>query len=58
MQEESKKKSFERSGSTRKQIRFEDSLLEKIDKDRGVTNTSFAEWVKDACHIKLKGKGE
>ena len=48
------KKSFERLGSTRKQIRFEDDLLSKIDKDRAKTNQAFSEWVKDACERKLK----
>ncbi|AUC90314.1 DUF3950 domain-containing protein [Alteromonas sp. MB-3u-76] len=50
------KKSFERSGSTRKQIRFEDSLLDKIESDRAKTNQAFSEWVKDACEQKLKPK--
>lgn len=48
------KKSFERLGSTRKQIRFEDDLLSKIDEDRAKTNQAFSEWVKDACERKLK----
>ena len=48
------KKSFERLGSTRKQIRFEDDLLSKIDEDRAKTNQAFSEWVKDACKQKLK----
>ena len=48
------KKSFERLGSTRKQIRFEDDLLSKIDEDRAKTNQDFSEWVKDACERKLK----
>lgn len=48
------KKSFERLGSTRKQIRFEDDLLFKIDEDRTKTNQAFSEWVKDACERKLK----
>ena len=48
------KKSFERLGSTRKQIFFEDDLLFKIDKDRAKTNQAFSEWVKDACERKLK----
>lgn len=59
MQDNSKnkpKRSDERKGSTRKNIRFEDSLVDKIDADRN--SQPFAEWVKDACHIKLKGKGE
>lgn len=48
------KKSFERLGSTRKQIRFEDDLLSKIDEDRAKTTQAFSEWVKDACERKLK----
>lgn len=47
------KKSFERSGSTRKQIRFEDELLERIETHRQSTSDSFSEWVKDACLRKL-----
>jgi hypothetical protein len=52
MQEESKKKTFERSGSTRKQIRFEDELVNKIDSQRD--NQPFATWVKDACNERLE----
>lgn len=48
------KRSDERKGSTRKNIRFEDNLVEQIDSDRQSTNESFAAWVKDACHKKLK----
>lgn len=47
------KKSFERLGSTRKQIRFEDDLLRKIEENRVKTTQSFSEWVKDACKQKL-----
>ena len=50
------KKSFERLGSTRKQIRFEDDLLSKINEDRAKTNQAFSEWVKDACERKLQHK--
>ncbi|MFY0667315.1 MAG: DUF3950 domain-containing protein [Alteromonas stellipolaris] len=52
--QEKDKKSFERSGSTRKQIRFEDELLIKIEADRSKTGEAFSEWVKDACQEKLK----
>ncbi|WP_218312346.1 DUF3950 domain-containing protein [Alteromonas antoniana] len=52
--QEKNKKPFERSGSTRKQIRFEDELLNKIESDRQNTGEAFSEWVKDACHKKLK----
>lgn len=50
----SPKRSDERSGSTRKNIRFEDSLLKQIEDDRQTTGLSFSEWVKDACLSKLK----
>lgn len=56
MQEENNKKSFERSGSTRKQIRFEDQLLADIEKHRLSSGLSFAAWVKTACKEKLKPK--
>ncbi len=52
--QEKNKKSFERSGSTRKQIRFEDELIEKIEIDRIKTGKAFSEWVKDACRQKLE----
>tara|TARA_R110002111_G_scaffold242821_1_gene304804 strand:+ start:2970 stop:3140 length:171 start_codon:yes stop_codon:yes gene_type:complete len=54
MQENNEKKpkrSDERSGSVRKNIRFEDDLIEAIDVDR--KTESFASWVKDACKKKL-----
>lgn len=54
MQVKKEKKSFERSGSTRKQIRFDDDLVEKIDVDR--KEQPFSEWVKDACWSKLNNK--
>ena len=44
----------ERKGSTRKNIRFEDTLLEKIETERAKTDQAFSEWVKDACERKLK----
>ena len=47
------KRNFDRLGSTRKQIRFEDDLLKKIEENRGKTAQSFSEWVKDACKQKL-----
>lgn len=52
MQDEAKR-NFDRLGSTRKQIRFEDDLLKKIEENRGKTAQSFSEWVKDACKQKL-----
>ncbi|MFW8589880.1 YlcI/YnfO family protein [Glaciecola sp. 2405UD65-10] len=54
MQDKSNKKLFERKNSTRKQIRFEDDLLAKIEIDRQLTNESFSQWVKNACENKLK----
>ncbi|AJP43619.1 hypothetical protein EP12_07985 [Alteromonas australica] len=52
----SSKRSDERKGSTRKNIRFEDGLLERIESDRAKLNQPFSEWVKDACEQKLKTK--
>jgi len=48
------KRSDDRKGSTRKNIRFEDELLDKIEADRQSTSETFSEWVKDACNKKLK----
>ena len=48
------KRSDERKGSTRKNIRFEDELLNQIETDRQSTSETFSEWVKDACNKKLK----
>jgi len=47
------KRPDDRKGSTRKNIRFEDTLLADIEKDRIITNQSFSEWVKSACFTKL-----
>jgi hypothetical protein len=41
------KKSFDRSGSTMKHIRFEDDLLEQINAAAG--KGQFSSWVKEAC---------
>ena len=49
------KRSDERKGSTRKNIRFDDELLDKIETNRQSTSETFSEWVKDACRSKLKG---
>ncbi|EGE4660488.1 TPA: YlcI/YnfO family protein [Citrobacter freundii] len=51
MQEKIFKAQFERSGSTKKNIRFEDDLLEKINNAAGPGN--FSAWVKEACLEKL-----
>jgi hypothetical protein len=50
--EKKAKRSDERSGSVRKNIRFEDDLIDAIDADR--KDKPFSEWVKDACWKKLK----
>jgi hypothetical protein len=49
--EKKPKRSDERSGSVRKNIRFEDDLIEAIDADR--KEEPLASWVKDACKKKL-----
>jgi hypothetical protein len=57
MQEENKNnlpRSDKRTTSTKKNMRFENDLVEKIDADRDTQ--PFSEWVKDACKKKL-GKG-
>jgi len=50
--QEKKKPNFDRTKSTMKNIRFEDELLEQIEKAAGKGN--FSKWVKDACETKLK----
>ncbi|QWA12770.1 DUF3950 domain-containing protein [Sodalis ligni] len=55
MQDKNDKPAFERSGSTKKNIRFEDALLEQIDSIAG--NGNFSSWVKDACRQRLKREG-
>ncbi|MTC46818.1 MULTISPECIES: YlcI/YnfO family protein [Providencia] len=52
MQDKKEKKSFDRSKSTMKHIRFEDELLEQINTVAGTGN--FSSWVKEACREKLK----
>lgn len=54
MQDNKIKRSDERKGSTRKNIRFEDELLEQIEISSSNTDVSFSEWVKDACRKRLK----
>ena len=49
--EKKPKRPDDRSGSVRKNIRFEDDLVEAIDIDR--KEQGFSEWVKDACKKKL-----
>ncbi|MDM2796355.1 YlcI/YnfO family protein [Citrobacter sp. Cpo030] len=50
--QEKKKPNFDRTNSTMKNIRFEDELLEQIEKAAGKGN--FSKWVKEACRIRLK----
>lgn len=52
MQEKKSKLTFDRSKSTMKNIRFEDELLEQIEKAAGKGN--FSAWVKEACKMRLK----
>lgn len=55
MQEENKNNSprtDKRTTSTKKNMRFENDLVEKIDAVR--KDQPFSEWVKDACWKKLK----
>lgn len=51
MQDKSSKPAFERAGSTKKNIRFEDELLEQINNAAGPGQ--FSSWVKEACKEKL-----
>ena len=45
-------RSDKRTTSTKKNMRFENELIEKIDSVRG--EQSFSQWVKTACWDKLK----
>ncbi|MBD8153331.1 DUF3950 domain-containing protein [Pantoea agglomerans] len=56
MQDKINKPSFDRSGSTKKNIRFEDDLLAEINESAGSGN--FSSWVKDACRQKLKSESK
>jgi hypothetical protein len=49
--QEKKKAEFDRKKSTMKNIRFEDELLEQIEKAAGKGN--FSKWVKEACLYRL-----
>lgn len=49
--QEKKKAEFDRKKSTMKNIRFEDELLEQIEKAAGKGN--FSKWVKEACLMRL-----
>ncbi|MBV7404879.1 YlcI/YnfO family protein [Enterobacter sp. ENT03] len=50
--QEKKKPHFDRTKSTMKNIRFEDELLEQIEKAAGKGN--FSKWVKEACKMRLQ----
>ncbi|EKY3996523.1 YlcI/YnfO family protein [Enterobacter roggenkampii] len=52
--QEKKKLNFDRTKSTMKNIRFEDELLEQIEKAAGKGN--FSQWVKEACKMRLKSQ--
>jgi hypothetical protein len=52
--QEKKKPNFDRTKSTMKNIRFEDELLEKIEKAAGKGN--FSKWVKEAFWLRLNEK--
>ncbi|MCH4196480.1 MAG: DUF3950 domain-containing protein [Serratia liquefaciens] len=52
MQEKSSKHKFDRSGSTMKNIRFEDALLQQVEEAAGLGQ--FSSWVKEACWQRLK----
>ena len=54
--QEKKKPDFDRTKSTMKNIRFEDELLEQIEKVAGKGN--FSKWVKEACVLKLKSNNK
>ncbi|KAB0545391.1 DUF3950 domain-containing protein [Pantoea stewartii] len=55
MQDKNTKHAFDRSGSTKKNIRFEDELLEQINIAAG--QGQFSSWVKDACRQRLQREG-
>ncbi|WP_330984663.1 MULTISPECIES: YlcI/YnfO family protein [Enterobacterales] len=52
--QEKKKAEFDRKKSTMKNIRFEDELLEQIEKAAGKGN--FSKWVKEACQLRLDSR--
>ncbi|NUE94995.1 DUF3950 domain-containing protein [Gilliamella sp. ESL0232] len=53
MQDKKEKKDFDRSNSTMKHIRFEDDLLEQINRQAKKNGESFSGWVKTACNLRL-----
>lgn len=52
MQPEKVKRSFDRTSSTSKIIRFEDELLTQVESVAG--KGKFSSWVKDACRQRLE----
>ncbi|MBX4132374.1 DUF3950 domain-containing protein [Frischella sp. Ac48] len=53
MQEKKEKNKFDRSNSTKKNLRFEDDLLEQINQQAKKDGESFSGWVKTACKMRL-----
>lgn len=53
MQVKKEKNSDDRGNSTKKGIRFEDDLLERIIEQVQKSDESFAGWVKEACKQRL-----
>ena len=51
------KKSFDRSNSTMKHIRFEDDLLEQINQQVKTDGESLSGWVKKIIRKELKSRG-
>lgn len=57
MQVKKDKKSFDRSNSTMKHIRFEDDLLEQINQQVKKDGESLSGWVKKIIRKELKSRG-
>lgn len=57
MQVKKDKKSFDRSNSTMKHIRFEDDLLEQINQQVKEDGESLSGWVKKIIRKELKSRG-
>jgi len=57
MQVKKDKKSFDRSNSTMKHIRFEDDLLEQINQQVKTDGESLSGWVKKIIRKELKSRG-
>ncbi|MCT4704758.1 YlcI/YnfO family protein [Enterobacteriaceae bacterium H16N7] len=54
MQDKKQKLAFDRPKSTMKNIRFEDELLEQVEKAAG--KGQFSAWVKKACRMRLNNE--